>query len=446
MKVMARRGIRTLRQRFAPNRLMAWQQTDQRRLWRRRRAMISLLALLALLPGCRGHRQSLHVLVVPTDRMEWLREAFRDQRDWEPLRQEFQRIHPNVDLQITLGSESDVKETLRKGQSRGLGPDLLLSRGAVAISLLEAGLVRAIPDTPSLRESLKLVGANDLKRVNGPRGLAGLPMFSEITLACFDRRRLRQAPTNVDDLLAMAASGKPIGLAVEPISLWWSAGALGANTALASAITGEATTIGDSNAKDRAAIEAWLVWLRQVSLQSQVDLASGPQDLTEGLESGRLAWIPCYSLALRRLERSMGANLGVAPLPKGAGGLPTPSSSIRVWSLGVDSSPRQRELALALAQLSLNPLVQRQLTLGTKMVIPANRFVPIPVASSGRLAAIEKAREQFNQTSSLLVTPYSSDRLQRVVPMIETLISQVMAGVLTPQQGTDALMRLRPHR
>jgi len=65
MKVMARRGTRALRQRFAPNRLMAWQQTDQRRLWRRCRALISLMALLVLFPSCRGPRQSLHVLVVP---------------------------------------------------------------------------------------------------------------------------------------------------------------------------------------------------------------------------------------------------------------------------------------------------------------------------------------------------------------------------------------------
>jgi len=188
------------------------------------------------------------------------------------------------------------------------------------------------------------------------------------------------------------------------------------------------------------------VWLRQTSLQSRVDLASGPQDLTEGLESGRLAWIPCYSLTLRRLERTMGRHLGVAPLPSGPGGLPTPFSALRVWSLGVDSSPRQRQLALSLAELSLNPLVQRQLTLGTKMMLPANRFVPIPVASSGKLAAIEQAQRQFTQTSGLLVSPYSADRVQQVLPSLEAVISQVLVGVMTPQQGTEALLRLSPQR
>lgn len=142
----------------------------------------------------------------------------------------------------------------------------------------------------------------------------------------------------------------------------------------------------------------------------------------------------------------MGGHLGVSPLPSGPGGLPTPFSALQVWSLGVDSSPRQRQLALSLAELSLNPLVQRQLTLGTKMMLPANRFVPIPVASSGKLAAIEQAQRQFTQTTSLLVSPYSADRVQQVLPSIETVISQVVVGVMTPQQGSEALLRLAPPR
>jgi len=407
---------------------------------------MALLALVPLLASCQGPRQSLHVLVVPTHRMEWLRDDYHDQRDWVPLRREFERIHPEVDLQITVAPEGNIKESLRLAQSRGLGPDLLLVRGSVAMALLDAALVEALPDEPEVRRSLALVEPNDLKRVTGPRGVAGLPMFSEITLACFDRRRLPKAPTNLAELLAVAAAGQPIGLAVEPSGLWWTAGALGAQGALTPILTGTPHAVGSSATSDRSALQAWLVWLRQTSLQSRVDLASGPQDLTEGLESGRLAWIPCYSLTLRRLERTMGRHLGVAPLPSGPGGLPTPFSALRVWSLGVDSSPRQRQLALSLAELSLNPLVQRQLTLGTKMMLPANRFVPIPVASSGKLAAIEQAQRQFTQTSGLLVSPYSADRVQQVLPSLEAVISQVLVGVMTPQQGTEALLRLSPQR
>jgi hypothetical protein len=316
MNAMARCGTRTILRRSAPGRLLLRLQNHQRQLCRRSGVLIPLLALLPLLSSCQGPRQSLHVLVVPIARLEWLRDDYRNEQEWEPLRREFRKIHPEVDLQISVGSESNIKENLRLGRSRGLGPDLLLVQAPVAMALLDGALVQPLPEQPEVRRSLALVEPNDLKRVTGPRGVAGLPMFSEITLACFDRRRLPQAPTSLDELLAVATSGKPIGLAVEPTSLWWTAGALGAQGALAPIFTGNPRAVGSSEASDRSALETWLKWLRQTTLQSRVDLASGPQDLTVGLESGRLAWIPCYSLTLRRLERTMGAHLGGSPAPQ----------------------------------------------------------------------------------------------------------------------------------
>jgi hypothetical protein len=115
-----------------------------------------------------------------------------------------------------------------------------------------------------------------------------------------------------------------------------------------------------------------------------------------------------------------------------------------VMALGSDSSPRQRRLALELAELSLDPLVQRKLTLESQMVLPANRYVPVPVASSGRLAALEQAQRQFNGRSRLLTTSYSADRERQKEPVVEDLLWKVMLGVVTPQQGVEALMRLGP--
>jgi len=78
------------------------------------------------------------------------------------------------------------------------------------------------------------------------------------------------------------------------------------------------------------------------------------------------------------------------------------------------------------------------------MVLPANRFVSVPVASSGRLAALEQAQRQFDERSKLLTAPFSADRLRRTQPLVEDLLWKVMLGVVTPQQGTEALLRLRP--
>jgi len=96
-------------------------------------------------------------------------------------------------------------------------------------------------------------------------------------------------------------------------------------------------------------------------------------------------------------------------------------------------------------ELSLDPLVQREITLQSLMVLPANRFVSVPVASSGRLAALEQAKRQFDQSSKLFkASSYSADRLRRMQPLLEDLLWKVMLGVVTPQQGTEALLRLSP--
>jgi arabinogalactan oligomer/maltooligosaccharide transport system substrate-binding protein len=415
----------------------------------RRRLTLPLLAsLLPGLSGCAsfspvGH-QTLHVLLVPTARVEWLHRDYRDQEAWQPLLDYFHQIHPSVQVQISVQSEHGLTEFLQKANSRGLGPDLLLVRSPMAVALLNRGLIRPLPDSAGIRRSLTLLLPNNLSRVRTPKGIAGLPLFNEITLACYDRSRVPRPPTTVDELLALAASGRSIGLTVEPIGIWWTAGALGAQEAMGPIIVGDISSKPRGLERDRQQLLTWLRWLRRMTLQSHVDVGSGPEDLTMGLESGRLSWIPCYSLSLKRLDRTMGKRLGVAPLPSGPGGPPSPYSSLRVWALGLDSSPSQRRLALALAEMSLDPLVQREITLSTRMVLPSNRTVPVPVASSGQLASLAAAERQFEQGTPLLALPFSADRVQRVLPTITTLLSQVMVGVLTPEQGADRLLELSP--
>jgi len=406
------------------------------------------LVLLFSLVGCQFQpflrRQTLHVVVVPTNRLEWLQRDGNDQIQWTPLLREYQRLHPGVQLQMSVVNEPDLEETLRRDRSRGLGPDVVVLRAPMANALLEQGLVERLNDQPAWHRSKPLLKPDVVDRVTTSAGVSGLPVFSLLTLACFDRRAVPQAPASLDALLALAASGRPIGVAVDPIGIWWSAGALGAQDAMVPILTGNPKITSNPGPGDRAALLAWFTWLRQLALQSRVDIASGPQELVEGLESGRLSWIPCYSSALGHLERTMGKGLGVASLPAGPAGPPTPFSTMMVMALGSDSSPPQRRMALELSELSLDPLVQRELTLESRMILPANRFVQVPVASSGRLAALEQAQRQFDQRSKLLTSSFSADRVQRLQPLVEDLLWKVMLGVLTPQQGVDAMIQIRP--
>lgn len=410
------------------------------------------LALLMPLQGCAGiplqPRQTLHVLVVPTEQMEWMQKDLIEARQtMAPLLKAFRRLQPGVGIQVSFQNHAGLGATLRSSSSRGLAPDLLVMRAPQAVSLLHHGLIDPLPIRDStVRSLLGLIPDRDLRRVRTDRGLAGLPWFNEFTLACYDRRRLQQPPTTLTELLALAASGRNVGLSVDPIGLWWTAGALGAESVIAPIITGSGgsdTPAAQQQQRDR--LSRWLTWLRQAALQSRIEIASGTRELTHGLESGQLAWIPCFSLTLNRLDRTMGPRLGVAPLPGGPAGPASPFSTTEVWALGRNSSQAQRRLALQLVALSLDPLIQRELMLVSKTLLPANQYVPIPLASSGRLAALESANRQFQTVNALFSMPFSLDRVEQVLPRIERLIMDVVVGITPPRQGVEQLLELKSH-
>jgi arabinogalactan oligomer/maltooligosaccharide transport system substrate-binding protein len=409
---------------------------------------LGLLAVAAL-QGCAPlsliKGETLDVMVVTQPRLEWLRRSAERDGIWRPLLGEFQRLHPNVPVRLLSIREEDVEQELRLRSSRGLGPDLILARAPMANTLLKKGLIAPVPTTPAMESSIAQVDPRFLVRVRYGARLSGLPVLEEVTLSCYNRREIPTPPRTTDQLTALAASGRTIGLSIDPYGLWWTAATRQADLPLVAILLGEATDLPAATQERR--IADWLAWLRGLAIQSNVDIASGPEELSNGLIQGRLDWIPCYSLTLAFLRARMNHRLGVAPLPSGPGGAPSPFSTLRVWAFGLDSSPRQRQNAVALAQLSVDPLMQRRYVLETQEVLPVNRFVQTPVASSGVLAALAIAQEQFDARSSLNTHPFTVEHLTTVAKELETVAQQVMLGIDTPMDGARRLMgQRRPAR
>lgn len=95
---------------------------------------------------------------------------------------------------------------------------------------------------------------------------------------------------------------------------------------------------------------------------------------------------------------------------------------MRGWAFGRDSSPRQRWLAEELALLSLNPMLQRQITLTSRSTLPVNRLVSIPYADSSRLAALGQPQQHLLGHDRLLGLPLSAERMETLLPSIEELV------------------------
>ena len=401
-----------------------------------KQGLLPAAALAVLLGGCGSIRRELPVMLyvaisvqdetdLSTENAALLRQRFNQ------LVQDFRRVHPNVLVQVALYREGNLRKQLQVRNQAGLGPDLILTGADSALTLLRAGLVDAIPDSPELR------GDSDpelLKRVRSRDGrLAGQPMVLFPQLACYDRRQLRQPPTSLTGLLQTSAAGLPVGLPMAVRQLLWTAGGFGAVPGLAAAEQGH-----QPSPLERSRIRNWLTWLQQASNQQRVLFMPNQTDLRHGLSQGTLAWVSCNSGELALLRHRMGPHLGVTPLPNGSHHPASPVNRLRVLALGRNSSAIQRQMSLKLIRFGVGPLVQRSLTLDSLTFLPANPHVSVPVQSSSVLAAMVTSRQQAQNVDHLLADIHQED--SRLPKLQSDVIVPVLFGLVEPERATDRLI------
>jgi arabinogalactan oligomer/maltooligosaccharide transport system substrate-binding protein len=346
------------------------------------------------------------------------------------LEKGFRQINRNTQFQFSLYSEDRIEATIRVRATSGLGPDLLFVNGDTALRLMRKKLVAPYPATAA---QLNLFDPEELKRLRAPNGqLAGLPVLMQAQLACFNRKVLPKAPSTLNELLANSAQGKPSALSVDLYNLFWTAGSLGAIPAINKALLRQ--PIGP---QDRSDIQRWLAWLQNASNQQGITFYGTQQAIEAEFLSGRVAWIPCRSTSLPRLRRRLGQALGVSALPEGRYGQASPVNRLRVLALGTSSSAMGRQRALAFSRYAVNPLVQREFSMGSQTVLPANRFVKVPTSSSTMLAAMVQAGQQGSQINEMVAMLHSND------PRIHTnehLITQLVFGEITPRNATNRMI------
>lgn len=351
----------------------------------------------------------------------------------ELLERGFLRIHPDAILQVSIYPGDQLVGAIQRRSRAGLEPDVLFVTGDTALTLLRQGLVDPYPATPELLQSFD---PSLLERVRDSQGrLAGLPLLVQTQVSCFNRRQIPEAPRSLDDLLRLSASGKAVGLSVEPVQLMWTAGSLGAIPALIATLRGQTLSPAE-----RQALLRWLDWLKLASGQLRVAFYASQQEATTEFLAQRLAWMPCSSINVGMMRRHLGASLGVAPLPNGPNQQPAAAlNRVRVISLGPHSSATARRLALAFGRFSANPLTQRSLTTGSQTVLPANRFVSLPLQSSQQLQAMQIAVEQGRQTNALAALIQANDAR---LPQVQTLFTRLVFGEASPATTADALVQL----
>ena len=110
----------------------------------------------------------------------------------------------------------------------------------------------------------------------------------------------------------------------------------------------------------------------------------------------------CHGIQLGDLKKAMGHSLGVSALPNGTRSKAFPTHITYGFSLGKNSSPTQREMAMQFIQANVNAIAQRKLELDDEDdgLLAANRNVSIPPESSRRLKALNTSFYEQRQNYS----------------------------------------------
>lgn len=404
------------------------------------RTLLFSLACGLSLTGCSGQLQLprlLYLGISTNDDQNIDAELLSDFRQrLAILEAGYRQIHADTRFQFSVYPEQSIDDAMRRRNRAGLGPDLLFINGDMAKVLLEQGLTEPFPADAALEN---LFNPDALRRMRLPGGgLAALPIFIQPQVACYNRKRLPNPPTTLQQLLSAGARGHSIGLGVDLDYLFWTAGSVGAVEALNRAAAGQPLS-----AAARQSITRWLTWLQNASDQQRVTFHASQITLQHELAAGRLDWISCSSMSLPRLRKSLGHALGVSSLPSGPGGPASPVNRLRVLALGRSSSREGRQRALTFARFSVNPLMQRSLTLGSQTLLPANRFVKVPMQSSLILEALVTSQSGGARTTTMANLLRNDDpRLKGV----QALITQLVFGEVKPQEATNALIELLQRR
>ena len=406
---------------------------------RRRDRLLRLLGgltLLAPLGGCTLGRELPNIVYVAIGANKdqlinaELKQALQEQLMKVGAR--YRQIHPDTHFQFGVYPEDQMVEVMRRRSRSGLVPDLLIVNGDTALRLRQAGLVDPFPIR---KDQLAIFNDEELRRLRSPDGrLAGLPVLVQTQLSCFNRQRLSEPPATLQELLNASANGHPMGLSLDLYYLFWIVGSTGSLPAIDRAVLGQ-----QLNPADRQAMTDWLAWLQNASNQQRVTFFPDQPTAEAEFKAGRLDWIPCRSTVLPQLRRVMGSALGVAPLPDGEGHRASPINRLRVLALGRSSSAAGRRRALTFSFYSVNPLTQRTLTLGSQTVLPANRFVTVPVQSSQVLAAMVAASNQGLQANSLVTLVHTNDPR---IPRLQTLLTELVFGESSPEDASTELVQI----
>ncbi len=399
---------------------------------------IALLALGSLLTACSSKEPTTLLRVARTLPSSETVTPADSERDRNLLRQfqiSVREVVPGLQLQPSLYAEKTIQAELRRQTNSGLGPDLVISDARTIHKLFQARLLDPVPITQDQRDA---VAPALLKRLTNTQGeVIGLPVAQSLQLACYDKRKLQEAPTSLQELAKASGGDSVFGIAQNFEDLYWSMGSFNAGPALLRSLRGETPTPAQTHQLVR-----WLDWLQEISFQQNVIFLRNQPTLRRQLVQGRLDWISCWSTQLPQLREAMQEHLGVSVLPAGPESQATPVSKLQVWGLGRNSSHQQRTSSEELMQFVVQPWAQKTWALRYRTSYPVNpvaaAIVNSQIPGTDELYLM-KSRDGILIGDEIMTTLDANEALRTD---LQDIINDVIFGTESPAQAAGKMHNL----
>ncbi|MCH1457679.1 MAG: extracellular solute-binding protein [Synechococcus sp. MOX_bin73] len=400
------------------------------------------ISLAALTSGCSGWRPPVVVKVVRTVNSA---ETISSQ-DYQRLREvtegaidHIKSVDPSIRPQLTLSTDSNFVDEIADQTQSGFGPDLLITDSDTALELYRRKLIDPIQVSPKDRADtpsylFELVTAEDGQVV-------GRPVNQFVQLACFNKERIQAPPETLEDL-EQESDTNNFGMALQLKDLFWSAEAFDAGDAMEAALSKR-----PPDPERQAKVTQWLHWLESASYQQNIRFLNNQASLRTALISGELDWISCWSSSLGELRAQMDNKLALAPLPKGPSTKLKAATKLQVWSLGRNSSAKQREKALVMIDFITKPWAQKTYALAGRNSLPVNRKAAKIVASKipgGTAALVMYAQESIKEKAAKSQSKARIFRDPARYQEISDALMDTIYDVRSPEESTkDIINSLR---
>ena len=304
----------------------------------------------------------------------------------------FQRSNPDVNVVFINYKSKNFYDQVARDSSLNLGPDLVITNQFSAPELLARDLIMTLPS----QQDFDAIYNQPIQSVAKTKaGYLFAPWLINTQIACFNKTKIKDPPSTIQELEELSASGKRFGLAANLFELRWTAGTQGAISEFSS--LGRGITLNQAY----PGIQAWLQWLQRAALYKNISFHESFRELSLKLKNNQLDWITCWGgAALEDLKKTMGNKLGVAALPNGSSSKAYPTQGFYGFSLGKDSSQSQRTMALKLIKSNVNVIAQRKIQLDDLGLLAANQNVSIPPEISKIQSAINTSYNEQSQSYS----------------------------------------------